>query len=124
MVKSSSKPLSLESVSAHFADWRHHRPHRRASVPASLWCEVAALLDHYPTADIARELKLKPQQIRDKASITVTAPQFIGISLPEASCSVTISLIEFVHSNGLTVKLHDVGDRQFDHLITRFLANC
>ena len=125
MVKISEELPTLESVSLHFADWRHQRRHLREAIPDSLWFEVASLLDRYSVAAIARELKLKPQQMREKTECLIPdAPKFIGVSLPRASDSLNISGIELVHSNGLTLKLHGVSDKQFDHLITRFIASC
>jgi hypothetical protein len=123
MAKSSDKLPTLELVSSHFADWRAHRRHRREAIPDTLWSEVGSLVSRYSTADIVRELKLKPRQMRENINrIMPGGPKFVGISLPSPYGTEETVMIELVHSNGLRLRLQSVSDKQFDSLVTHFIA--
>lgn len=120
MQRSSNKLPTLEAVSQRFAQWRHNRPHLRAAIPESLWCEAISLLNHYSMTDIARELKVKPQHIREKANSN-NAPEFVNVSLPQALESPDLRA-ELVHPDGLILKIRSISDKQFDSLVSHFIS--
>lgn len=124
MVKPSERLLTLDVVKAHFCSWREQRRHQREAIPESLWREVALLCSRYSASDIARELRLKPQQMREKIdSLKPSSAQFIGLSLAAAPDSFQpVSSLnykaELIHPNGLCLRFKTMSEIEFERLLT------
>ena len=117
----SELPL-LETVKAHFDEWRRTRS-CRSKIPEALLDEARSLIGRYPKRDISDQLKINyarlspenPESFSDAAS-------FVEVPLNLQSLGLSCGDAELQHPGGTILRLKSLPEHQLLSVLKLFLT--
>ena len=126
-----SRKLTLETVSKHFREWRRKKK-KGERIPQQLWSESIALLSDYSLTQIARTLRLCPNDIKKHrdaltAQGSTTTPgsptmTFIEIDQPLVRVAAAqTALMELERPDGLRLRIQPATGADVLALAARFM---
>lgn len=117
-LSSSQKSLPLETVKAHFDEWRQGRSSRK-KIPDSLLAEAHSLIGRYSKSEIAKALRLNYENLCPLPKCPSPEASFVEIPL---SMGFSACEAEVLHPNGMALRLKSLTEQHLSITLKAFIA--